>query len=203
MKEWVAMKKYPQINKEERQDLPRVIMETNKGKIKIVLFPKHAPKTVENFLGLIEKGYYDDVVFHRVIKDFMIQGGDPTASGMGGESLWGEPFEDEFSDELFNLYGALSMANAGPNTNGSQFFIVSCPEVNEDMLSQMVLAGYEEPIIDAYQELGGTPWLDQRHTVFGQVEEGMDVVLEIQEAKTNAFDRPEEDVVIKKIQLLS
>ena len=203
MKEWVAMKKYPQINKEERQDLPRVIMETNKGKIKIVLFPKHAPKTVENFLGLIEKGYYDDVVFHRVIKDFMIQGGDPTASGMGGESLWGEPFEDEFSDELFNLYGALSMANAGPNTNGSQFFIVSCPEVNEDMLSQMVLAGYEEPIIDAYQELGGTPWLDQRHSVFGQVEEGMDVVLEIQEAKTNAFDRPEEDVVIKKIQLLS
>ena len=203
MKEWVAMKKYPQINKEERQDLPRVIMETNKGKIKIALFPKHAPKTVENFLGLIEKGYYDDVVFHRVIKDFMIQGGDPTASGMGGESLWGEPFEDEFSDELFNLYGALSMANAGPNTNGSQFFIVSCPEVNEDMLSQMVLAGYEEPIIDAYQELGGTPWLDQRHTVFGQVEEGMDVVLEIQEAKTNAFDRPEEDVVIKKIQLLS
>ena len=203
MKEWVAMKKYPQINKEERQDLPRVIMETNKGKIKIVLFPKHAPKTVENFLGLIEKGYYDDVVFHRVIKDFMIQGGDPTASGMGGESLWGEPFEDEFSDELFTLYGALSMANAGPNTNGSQFFIVSCPEVNEDMLSQMVLAGYEEPIIDAYQELGGTPWLDQRHTVFGQVEEGMDVVLEIQEAKTNAFDRPEEDVVIKKIQLLS
>ena len=197
------MKKYPQINKEERQDLPRVIMETNKGKIKIALFPKHAPKTVENFLGLIEKGYYDDVVFHRVIKYFMIQGGDPTASGMGGESLWGEPFEDEFSDELFNLYGALSMANAGPNTNGSQFFIVSCPEVNEDMLSQMVLAGYEEPIIDAYQELGGTPWLDQRHTVFGQVEEGMDVVLEIQEAKTNAFDRPEEDVVIKKIQLLS
>ena len=203
MKEWVAMKKYPQINKEERQDLPRVIMETNKGKIKIVLFPEHAPKTVENFLGLIEKGYYDDVVFHRVIKDFMIQGGDPTASGMGGESLWGEPFEDEFSDELFNLYGALSMANAGPNTNGSQFFIVSCPEVNEDMLSQMALAGYEEPIIDAYQELGGTPWLDQRHTVFGQVEEGMDVVLEIQESKTNAFDRPEEDVVIEKIQLLS
>lgn len=197
------MKKYPQINKEERQDLPRVIMETNKGKIKIVLFPEHAPKTVENFLGLIEKGYYDDVVFHRVIKDFMIQGGDPTASGMGGESLWGEPFGDEFSDELFNLYGALSMANAGPNTNGSQFFIVSCPEVNEDMLSQMALAGYEEPIIDAYQELGGTPWLDQRHTVFGQVEEGMDVVLEIQEAKTNAFDRPEEDVVIERIQLLS
>ena len=203
MKEWVAMKKYPQINKEERQDSPRVIMETNKGKIKIVLFPEHAPKTVENFLGLIEKGYYDDVVFHRVIKDFMIQGGDPTASGMGGESLWGEPFEDEFSDELFNLYGALSMANAGPNTNGSQFFIVSCPEVNEDMLSQMALAGYEEPIIDAYQELGGTPWLDQRHTVFGQVEEGMDVVLEIQESKTNAFDRPEEDVVIERIQLLS
>ena len=197
------MKKYPQINKEERQDLPRVIMETNKGKIKIVLFPEHAPKTVENFLGLIEKGYYDDVVFHRVIKDFMIQGGDPTASGMGGERLWGEPLEDEFSDELFNLYGALSMANAGPNTNGSQFFIVSCPEVNEDMLSQMALAGYEEPIIDAYQELGGTPWLDQRHTVFGQVEEGMDVVLEIQESKTNAFDRPEEDVVIERIQLLS
>ncbi|MBQ8670193.1 MAG: peptidylprolyl isomerase, partial [Oscillospiraceae bacterium] len=103
---------------------PTATLHTTMGDITVVLYPEQAPKTVENFLGLAEKGYYDGVTFHRVINDFMIQGGDPTATGSGGESLWGKDFEDEFSDQLHNFRGALSMANAGPGTNGSQFFIV-------------------------------------------------------------------------------
>jgi len=106
---------------------PKATIKTNHGEILIQLFPEQAPKTVENFVGLAKKGYYDGVIFHRVINDFMIQGGDPTGTGMGGESIWGAPFEDEFSNELFNIRGALSMANAGPATNGSQFFIVQKP----------------------------------------------------------------------------
>ncbi|WP_192873143.1 peptidylprolyl isomerase, partial [Streptococcus suis] len=94
------------------------------GKLTVKLFPEIAPKTVANFVALSKDGYYDGIIFHRIIKDFMIQGGDPTGTGMGGESIYGTAFEDEFSMEAFNLRGALSMANAGPNTNGSQFFIV-------------------------------------------------------------------------------
>ena len=109
-------------------------IKTNKGDIRIILFPDAAPKTVENFVTHSKDGYYDGVVFHRVIDGFMIQGGDPTATGRGGESIWGRPFEDEFSVDYHNLRGALSMANAGPNTNGSQFFIVQAElDYNERM----------------------------------------------------------------------
>ena len=114
--------KYPQLSLDEVKG-PKAVIETTMGTITAQLFPKYAPKTVENFVKLAEKNYYDDVIFHRVIPDFMIQGGDPTGTGRGGESIYGHPFEDEFSEELFNFTGALSMANAGPNTNGSQFFI--------------------------------------------------------------------------------
>ena len=110
---------------------------TSMGDISIRLFPEKAPKTVENFTTHAKNGYYDGIVFHRVIKDFMIQGGDPTATGCGGESIWGRPFADEFDPDLHNLCGALSMANAGPGTNGSQFFIVEASEVPEGMLDQM------------------------------------------------------------------
>lgn len=152
-----------------------VAMETSKGTIKIQLFPEYAPKAVENFIGLIEKGYYDGLIFHRVIPDFMIQGGDPLGTGRGGESLWGGKFEDEFSPNLKNLRGALSMANSGPNSNGSQFFIV--------------------------QKEGGTSWLDGRHTVFGQVFEGMDTVDAIAGVEKDGFDKPLTDVVMKKLTL--
>lgn len=104
---------------------PKALIKTNRGDILVQLFPEVAPKTVKNFVELAKKGYYDGVIFHRVIPDFMIQGGDPTGTGMGGESIYGEKFEDEFSPQVFNFRGALSMANAGPNTNGSQFFIVN------------------------------------------------------------------------------
>ena len=127
---------------------PQVELNTNKGRIVLELNAEKAPKTVANFLEYVRDGFYDGVIFHRIIKDFMIQGGDPTGTGMGGESIYGESFEDEFSEELYNIRGALSMANAGPNTNGSQFFITHV----------------------------ATPWLDGKHTVFGKVTAGMEAV---------------------------
>ena len=114
---------YPQLDLENYKSTTAII-NTNHGKMTVKLFDSLAPKTVKNFIELSKEGYYDGVIFHRIIKDFMIQGGDPTGTGMGGSSIYGEKFEDEFSMDLFNLRGALSMANAGPNTNGSQFFIV-------------------------------------------------------------------------------
>lgn len=143
---------------------------TNRGDVWLRLFNAETPKTVENFVGLSERGYYDDLIFHRVIPDFMIQGGDPTGTGTGGASIWGGKFIDEFGGGLSNLRGALSMANAGPNTNGSQFFIVQAPD--------------------------GTPFLDGRHTVFGQVFAGMKIVDEIAGVDRDAEDKPKEDVTM-------
>lgn len=190
------MSKYPQLVAKEQATTGTI--KTNRGDIKIVLFPEQAPKTVKNFVELSNKGYYNGVIFHRVISDFMIQGGDPTGTGMGGESIYGDKFEDEFSNQLFNLRGALSMANAGPNTNGSQFFIVQNENVPANMLGQLEGAGYPEEIIEAYKS-GGTPWLDFKHTVFGHVVEGMDVVDEISKVKSDRQDRPVHDVVIDEI----
>lgn len=180
------------------------VMHTNMGDIEIKLFPEKAPKTVENFTTHAKNGYYNGIVFHRVIKDFMIQGGDPTATGMGGESIWGHSFEDEFTPELHNLRGALCMANAGPNTNGSQFFIVQASEVPANMLDQMrdlADRGFPEEITEAYAAMGGTPWLDFRHTVFGQVVEGMDTVDAIASVEVAAADKPVNDVVINSIEI--
>ena len=179
----------------------KATIHTNRGDIKIQLFDDQAPKTVKNFVELAKKGYYNGVIFHRVIPEFMIQGGDPTGTGMGGESIYGQAFEDEFSDDLFNLRGALSMANAGPNTNGSQFFIVQAHQVPANMLGQLEAAGYPKEAIEAYKENGGTPWLDHRHTVFGQVYEGMDVVDEIAAVQRDAADRPLYDVTIEGIDI--
>ncbi|MCK5014874.1 MAG: peptidylprolyl isomerase [Candidatus Omnitrophica bacterium] len=126
-----------------------VVIETNQGEIELQLFPEIASKTCENFIGLVEKSYYDGIIFHRIIKNFMIQGGDPTGTGRGGESLWGGKFEDEVTPEIkFDRKGLLAMANSGPSTNGSQFFITTVP----------------------------TPWLNMKHTIFGEVISGYDVV---------------------------
>src|SRR5438105_9104316 len=143
-------------------------MHTNHGAIELELFDEDAPKTVENFRKLAGDGFYNGVIFHRVIKDFMIQGGDPTGTGTGGP---GYTFEDEFNDHKVER-GALAMANAGPNTNGSQFFIVTT---------------------------AAAPWLDGKHTVFGRVTSGMDVVDAISALATDARDRPREDVVIERV----
>ncbi len=145
-------------------------LQTNHGAIRVELFPNEAPKTVENFRKLAGDGFYDGVIFHRVIKDFMIQGGDPTGTGTGGP---GYTFEDEFNDHKVER-GALAMANAGPNTNGSQFFIVTT---------------------DA------APWLDGKHTVFGQVTSGMEAVDAIESRQTDGRDRPVDDVLIERVEL--
>jgi cyclophilin family peptidyl-prolyl cis-trans isomerase len=145
-------------------------IETNKGAIGVELYDEAAPKTVDNFLKLARDGFYDGVIFHRVIDDFMIQGGDPTGTGSGGP---GYQFEDEFNDHKVER-GVLAMANAGPNTNGSQFFIVTA---------------------------AACPWLDGKHTVFGRVTSGMDVVEEISKTDTDVRDKPLEEVRIEGVQV--
>ena len=181
---------------------PIATIKTNHGDLRIKLFPEHAPKTVANFIALSKDGYYDGVIFHRIIKDFMIQGGDPTGTGMGGESIYGESFEDEFSEELYNIRGALSMANAGPNTNGSQFFIVQNQHLPYSK-KEIARGGWPEPIAEIYAEQGGTPHLDRRHTVFGQLadEASYEVLDAIAGVETGVMDKPVEDVVIETIEI--
>ncbi|WP_300408041.1 peptidylprolyl isomerase [Lagierella sp.] len=189
----------------KNEDNINAVIKTNKGDISIILFPDLAPKTVENFVKLSKKNYYDGVIFHRVIHDFMIQTGDPTGTGMGGESIWGKDFEDEFSTKLRNYRGAISMANRGPNTNSSQFFIVTKREVEKDFLDQLRdnnQSLFSENIIENYDKLGGTFWLDFKHTVFGQVIEGMDIVELIEGSATDALDKPEEECKILSIEIL-
>ena len=150
---------------------PVVCLETTQGTIEIRLNPEVAPKACENFITLVNKHYYDGIIFHRVIKDFMVQCGDPTGTGRGGESCWGKPFKDEVkADVVFNKKGILAMANAGPNTNGSQFFITTAK----------------------------TPWLNMRHTIFGEVVKGYDVVQKIEKTKTAIADKPEKEQKIIK-----
>ncbi len=140
-----------------------VVLETNQGAIEIKLMPEVAPRACENFATLAQRKYYDGIIFHRVIKKFMIQGGDPTGTGRGGESIWGSPFEDEVTPEVaFDKPGLLAMANSGPNTNGSQFFITTAK----------------------------TPWLNMRHTIFGEVISGYDVVERIENSPTGSSNRP-------------
>ena len=142
-----------------------VVLQTNQGNIEVKLFLDVAPKTCENFIGLVKKGYYDGIIFHRVIKDFMVQGGDPTGTGRGGESIWGRPFEDEVkSDVKFDRKGLLAMANSGPGTNGSQFFITTVP----------------------------TSWLNMKHTIFGEVVSGYDVVEKIENTEVGLGSKPVE-----------
>lgn len=191
-----------QLDKPQVNDLVAV-MHTTMGDISIRFFPEHAPKTVENFTTHAKNGYYDGLKFHRVINDFMIQGGDPQGTGCGGESIWGAPFKDEFHPDLHNLRGALCMANAGPNTNGSQFFIVQARSVAPQLLAQMkqIPDSYPETCVENYAAVGGTPHLDYRHAVFGQVYDGMDVVDAIAGVATNPMDAPLNDVKITSIEV--
>ncbi len=233
--------------------LPVAVIEVEGfGTIRAVLFEDEAPKTVENFITHAEEGYYDGLTFHRVIDEFMIQGGDPQGDGTGGESIWGKDFEDEFTDNLYNFRGALSMANSGKNTNGSQFFIVqesdgssytdsyfdSIEEQNKlspskkakQQFQQYLNLGYAaedlatygiteatlkanfqrqnagqtqftDDVRNYYRQVGGTPWLDGKHTVFGQVIEGMDVVDAIAAVSVDDNSAPNEAVVISSISI--
>ena len=150
--------------------MSKAILHTNHGDIELAFFDEDAPKTVSNFTDLAGKGFYDGVIFHRVIRDFMIQGGDPTGTGTGGP---GYTFEDEINDHKV-VRGAIAMANAGPNTNGSQFFIVTT---------------------------GEAPWLDGKHTVFGEVTSGMEVVDKIEGLETDARDKPRDEARIDSVEL--
>lgn len=184
------------------KDGVKAVIKTNRGDMEFILFPQVAPKAVENFVTHSKNGYYNGLIFHRVIQDFMIQGGDPTGTGMGGESVFGKNFEDEFSLDARNYYGALSMANAGPNTNGSQFFIVQAKSVPENLLSQMEQLtenGFPQEVIENYKTVGGTPWLDFHHTVFGQLINGADVLDSIAAVRCGANDKPLDDVIINEI----
>ncbi len=153
---------------------PVADIKTNQGTITVELYPDIAPKAVENFVKLSQKGYYNGVIFHRVIKNFMIQGGDPTGTGRGGKSIWDKEFENEYKPNvIFDKPGILAMANRGPNTNGSQFFITTV----------------------------ATPWLNGGYTIFGKVVKGFDVVKKIENTKTGAFDKPVKDQVIESITI--
>lgn len=197
--EYVDYMKRAYTQKEPMKNDTIAVMETTMGTITIRLFPKAAPKAVENFIGHATSGYYEGIIFHRVMNDFMIQGGDPTGTGYHGESIWGEPFVDEFSPLALNFRGALSMANSGPNTNGSQFFIVQNPTLPEDYLNALKDAGMADSILNFYKEWGGYPSLDGVHTVFGAVIDGMDVVDAIAKVETDQNDKPLSDVKINKI----
>ena len=202
---------------------------TTKGDFKIRFFPQSAPKSTENFKSLAKKGYYDGLLFHRVIKDFMIQTGDPTGTGTGGESIWGKDFEDEFCADLFNITGAVSMANRGPNTNGSQFFInYQNPEsfIGWDRFESVYEVYKKNPqnfyknyggtidmskitdeIRNLYTNHGGSPNLDgyystikRGHTVFGQVFEGLETIRDIQNVETDPKNnKPKDDIKITSI----
>lgn len=199
-----------------------VILHTSMGDINIRLFPDYAPKAVENFKTHVNNGYYDGLIFHRVIDDFMIQGGDPNGDGTGGESIWGTPFEDEFSGSLLNFRGSLAMANNGENSNGSQFFInQNKPTKTVSALKNNAIASKKESgdeaipnpdlipeeVYEMYAQKGGNMHLDGvlrkrgGHTVFGQVFEGMDVVDAIAVVETDENGKPLVDVVIKSAEV--
>ena len=203
-----------------------VITVKDYGEIKIRFFADKAPKAVENFIELAKKGYYNELNFHRVMKDFMIQGGDPKGDGSGGESKWGTGFEVEADNELRHFRGALSMAHSSePNSNGSQFFIVQNSQQYTDKELDQIEASRQEnaktnnteylkmadKVREKYKEVGGTPALDDSYTVFGQVYEGMDVVDKIAACKVKAVSssngqsensKPVEEVLIQKVEIL-
>ncbi len=178
-------------------------IKTDLGDIKVVLYPQYAPLAVENFVSLSQNGYYNGVKFHRVIEDFIIQSGDPTGTGTGGNSIWELPFSDEFSDKLHHYSGALSMANSGEDTNRSQFFIVtSSPKnIKDEVVTLMQQAGWREDIINTYKQAGGSPDLDYRYTVFGQVYEGLEIAFKINGEKTDEHDMPKKDIIIQSIEI--
>ena len=198
---------FPQLSTDIADNEAAVIIKTNQGDITIKLFPEEAPLAVENFLTHAKEGYYDGIIFHRVINGFMIQGGDPESNGTGGQSIWagkddsidaGNGFKNEISAFLYNIRGALAMANAGADTNGSQFFINQNPADASGQLSSGKTPG---KIIEAYKN-GGNPSLDGGYTVFGQVIEGMDVVDKIASVETDSNDKPTTDITINSIEIV-
>lgn len=196
-----------QYAKPDKGDLIAHIKIKGYGEITVRFFPEQAPLAVENFVTHAKEGYYDGLKFHRIMDDFMIQGGDPDGNGTGGDSIWKNeegkyiPFEDEYSKYLIPMRGALCMANSGANTNGSQFFIVQNKEYMITDLMNLRTMGLDRDLVDYYKENGGACWLYQKHTVFGQVIEGLDVLDKVAAVKTDSQAAPEKDVIIETIEL--
>ena len=189
-----------QVAEPEKGETIAIMHIKNYGDIKIKFFKDVAPKAVENFVTHAKNGYYNGLIFHRVMNDFMIQGGDPTGTGYGGESIWKKSFEDEFSYDLVPYRGALCMANSGSNTNGSQFFIEQA-KYDEQTAKTLSQYGYPDNILAAYKIYGGSMHLFGKHTVFGQVFEGMDVVDKIAATETDLNNKPTNPVVIESIEI--
>lgn len=191
-----------QLNEPKKGETIATFVVKDYGNIKVRFFDQEAPKAVENFITHSKNGYYDGLTFHRVISNFMIQGGDPNGNGTGGESIWQAPFENEISDHLLPIRGALCMANAGPDTNGSQFFIVQAGKISkEDMKVYAAQTELTEEEQNMFIEQGGAPYLKGGYTVFGQVFEGMEIVDQISQVKTDSMDKPETAVIIEKITI--
>lgn len=171
------------------------------GNIKVKFFKNIAPKAVENFITHAKNGYYNGTTFHRVINNFMIQGGDPTATGRGGESIWGKDFEDEFDYSLAPYRGALCMANTGAKSSNSSQFFIEQAGYDESTYQMLKSGGYPDNLLEAYKQYGGSMHLFFRHTVFGQVIEGMDIVDKIAKCETDDNDKPVKNVVIESIEI--
>lgn len=173
---------------------------TDRGTIKAVLFPDAAPKAVENFVALAKDGYYDGVLFHRVVEDFLIQSGDPTGTGTGGQSVWGASFACEYPPQLHNYSGALAMVSDANGQNNSQFYIVTTrpDSVSQKLAQKLLAAGFDREVVSTYREVGGAPYLDCKSTVFGQIYSGMEIADEIDAAATVA-ERPKKEIHIQSI----
>lgn len=186
---------------EEGEDI-LVLTLKDYGDIKIKLFPDEAPKGVQNILGLTESKYFDGLIFHRIINDFMIQTGSPQGNGRGGESIWGGRFNGGVSPNLTHIAGAVAYGNAGTlDSSGSQFYIVTGEKISDDILAQYVNAGMQKEAAELYKNNTGVPNLDGRYTIFGQVFDGLDKVFEIQKVETDANDKPLKDVVIESMRV--
>lgn len=213
-------KKMTQFAELKKGDTVAEIVIKDFGTITIKLFPKYAPKAVENFITLAKEGKYDGVSFHRIIDNFMIQGGDPTGTGRGGESIWNEPFEDEFTDKLQPFRGALCMANSGANTNGSQFFIVDADAASVQEMKTLIEERYknELSLVDYFKEAygvslsekeikeyltyGGTPWLYKKHTVFGQVMDGFSVLDAVASVPVDSETKaPKTEIIMETVKV--
>lgn len=215
-------KEFPQLE-EPKEGEEIIVLKTSMGDITLKLCPEEAPKACENFIQLCRDGYYDGLTFHRVIDGFVIQSGDPNGDGTGGQSIYGEKFEDEFSPNMYHFRGALAMANSGANTNGSQFYIVQKGEITEGYFDQVdsineqygtdellynsntgkiFKSNYSDEARDKYEQLGGTPELDYGYTVFGMVIDGMDVVDKIAAVETDSNDTPTQAVTIDSVEVI-
>lgn len=193
------------VQAETPADAKRVTIETSMGDIVVVLYPDYAPKAVQNFLTLAEEGYYTGLKFHRVVSNYMVQSGDPTGTGTGGESSFTDEsgnkvaFEPEYSLNLWNFKGALGMSPGSDGLNKSQFYIISNNKVEEETLTKMIDAKFPQKVIDHYKEVGGAPWLDGNCTVFGQVIEGLDILELIDAVEVDTNRLPVEEVIVTQV----